>query len=226
MRTLLLHGFTGGAASFAHLGLDAVTPELPGHGSAADATSWDDALRSLEPLLDPGPVILAGYSMGGRIALALALRHPEKVSRLVLAGATAGIDGAAERAQRLRDDGALADFIEQRGLAAFVRRWEQHPALASLQPFAARLRPQRLAHRARGLASALRQLGTGAQPSYWSELSRLTMPVRILAGLRDAKFAAIALRLSQHIGRAELRLLDCGHAPHLEQPDAFKEALR
>jgi len=226
MRLILLHGFTGGVRSFAHLGLDAVTPELPGHGSTPDAVSWDAALDSLAPLLEPAPVRLAGYSMGGRIAVALALRHPQKVAQLVLASATAGIDDERERAQRRRDDETLADFIEERGVEAFVDRWEQHPTLASLRPFAAQLRPERLSHRARGLASALRHLGAGAQPSLWAEIGRLRMPVRILAGARDAKFAEIALRLHELIPQSEMRLLDCGHAPHLEKPDAFTEALR
>ena len=111
-------------------------------------------------------------------------------------------------------------------MAAFVRRWEEHPTLDSLKPWADRLRPERLAHRASGLASALRHLGAGAQPSYWSELAGLQAPVRILAGARDAKFAGIALALQRRLPHSDLRILDCGHAPHLEQPQAFLEALR
>jgi 2-succinyl-6-hydroxy-2,4-cyclohexadiene-1-carboxylate synthase len=226
MRLVLLHGFTGSARSFAHLAVDATTPDLPGHGLAPDANSWDAAVRSLAPLLEPGPVTLAGYSMGGRLALALALLQPHKVARLVLASATAGIAEEEARARRHDVDCTLADFIERRGVAAFVQRWEEHPTLASLKPFAEALRPERLSHRAAGLASALRWLGTGAQPSYWAGLDQLPMPVRIVAGARDAKFAGLALLLRERIPRAELRLLDCGHAPHLERPEAFAEALR
>ena len=226
MRTLLLHGFSGGPRSFAHLGLDAVAPELPGHGESPDATSWEDALRSLERLLDPGPVVLAGYSMGGRLALALALRRPEQVARLLLESATAGIEDAQEREQRRGDDEALAAFVEERGVPAFVDRWEAHPTLASLRPFAERLRPERLRHRASGLASALRHLGAGAQPSYWPRLGELRMPVDLIAGRRDEKFAGIARRLQERLPRAKLHLFDCGHAPHLEDPRRYLEVLR
>jgi 2-succinyl-6-hydroxy-2,4-cyclohexadiene-1-carboxylate synthase len=53
------------------------------------------------------------------------------------------------------------------------------------------------------------------------------MPVRIIAGARDEKFAAIGQRLRERIPHAELRLVDgCGHAPHLESPQAFTEALQ
>jgi 2-succinyl-6-hydroxy-2,4-cyclohexadiene-1-carboxylate synthase len=227
VRVVLLHGFTGGAGSFAHLRLDAVTPDLPGHGDAPDATSWEASLDVLERLLDPAPVVLAGYSMGARMALALAVRRPERVARLVLESGTAGIEDAGERAQRRRDDEALAQLVEREGVPAFVARWEQHPALETLRPFAEALRPGRLRHRASGLASALRQLGAGAQPSYWDALARLDLDTVLLAGTRDEKFADLALRMHERLPRAQLRLVsNCGHAPHLEQPDAFLGALR
>jgi 2-succinyl-6-hydroxy-2,4-cyclohexadiene-1-carboxylate synthase len=227
MRTVLLHGFTGYARSFSHLGLDAVTPDLPGHNGAPPATSWEDALDRLEPLLDPGPVILGGYSMGARLALGLALRRPERIARLVLASATAGIEGDEERARRRADDEELARFVEQRGVPAFIERWERNPILASLTPVQMQqLRLERLQHEAAGLASALRHLGPGAQPSYWSELHRLQVPVTLLAGRRDTKFTALAERLHLALPRPELRLLECGHVVHVEQPEAFTGALR
>jgi len=224
---VLLHGFTGYARSFAHLEVDAVTPDLPGHNGAPPATSWEDALDRLAPLLDPGPVVLGGYSMGARLALGLALRRPERIARLVLASGTAGIEDEGERARRQADDEELARFVEQRGVPAFVERWERNPILASLQPFQMQqLRLERLQHDARGLASALRHLGTGAQPSYWSELGRLDLPVTLLAGKRDPKFTALAARLHLGLPHSEIRLLECGHVLHVEQPEAFRGALR
>jgi 2-succinyl-6-hydroxy-2,4-cyclohexadiene-1-carboxylate synthase len=224
---VLLHGFTGYARSFAHLEVDAVTPDLPGHNGAPPATSWEDALDRLAPLLDPGPVVLGGYSMGARLALGLALRRPERIARLVLASGTAGIEDEGERARRQADDEELARFVEQRGVPAFVERWERNPILASLQPFQMQqLRLERLQHDARGLASALRHLGTGAQPSYWSELGRLDLPVTLLAGKRDPKFTALAARLHLGLPRSEIRRLECGHVLHVEQPEAFRGALR
>ena len=227
MRIVLLHGFTGYSRSFAHLGLDAVTPDLPGHNGAPPATSWEDALDRLEPLLDPGPVVLGGYSMGARLALGLALRRPERIERLVLASGTAGLESEEERARRRADDEELARFVEQRGVPDFVEKWERNPILASLDPLQMQqLRLERLQHEPRGLASALRHLGTGAQPSYWGALGGLRAQVILLAGKRDAKFAALAYRLHLALPRSELRLLECGHVIHLEQPEAFKGALQ
>jgi 2-succinyl-6-hydroxy-2,4-cyclohexadiene-1-carboxylate synthase len=224
VKTLVLHGFAGGPGGFTRFFPAAATPHLPGHDGAADARSWDEALARLEP---EEPVALFGYSMGARLALALALRRPEKVTRLILESGTAGIEDAAERARRKADDGALADFIEAEGMEKFVERWERHPTLASLRPFAAQLRPERLAHRPAGLASALRHLGTGAQPSSWEALRDLRVPVRLIAGAQDEKFAAIARRMADLLPRADLVLIPgCGHAPHLEAPQPFLEAVR
>jgi 2-succinyl-6-hydroxy-2,4-cyclohexadiene-1-carboxylate synthase len=226
VRTVLLHGFTGNGSAFAHLGLDAATPDLPGHHFAPPATSWEDALDRLAPLLEPGPVVLGGYSMGARLALGLALRRPDQIARLVLASGTAGLEDGAERARRRSEDEELARFVEERGVPAFVERWEQHPLLALPEAQMMRLREQRLQHDAAGLASALRHLGVGAQPAYWSELPELTVPTVVLAGLRDPKFTGLAARLQLGLPHAQLRLLDCGHLVHLEQPEAFTGALR
>ena len=225
MSAVVLHGFAGSAKALLRFFPGADAPELPGHGAAPDATSWEAALDGLSASLR-GPSLLFGYSMGARLALALALRHPERVERLVLESGTAGIEDLVARARRKADDDALADLVEGEGTEKFVDRWEQHPTLASLRPFAAQLRPERLAHRPRGIASALRHLGTGAQPSYWEELRKLEVPVLLVAGAEDEKFAAIARRMLELLPRAALRLVpDCGHAPHIERPAAFAEAL-
>jgi 2-succinyl-6-hydroxy-2,4-cyclohexadiene-1-carboxylate synthase len=224
--TLVLHGFAGSARPLLRFFEAAAAPDLPGHAAASDATSWENALDLLGPeLREPAEVF--GYSMGARLALALALRNPDAVTRLVLESGTAGIADPVERARRRTEDDALADFIERAGMEQFVERWEQHPTLASLRPFAAQLRPERLAHRPAGLASALRHLGAGAQPSYWDDLGTVRAPVRLIVGAQDEKFAALARRMHELLPRAELILIpDCGHAPHLERPQAFVEALR
>ena len=224
MRTLVFHGFAGSPLALARFFPDAEAPDLPGHGSAPDATSWNEALAGLER---SGPLRVVGYSMGARLALGLALRNPALVSELVLESGTAGIEDEGERAQRKASDDELAAFIEREGMAKFVDRWQQHPTLASLRPFAAQLRPERLAHRPAGLASALRHLGAGAQPSYWADLPRLHVSVRLITGANDEKFSALAQRMRDLLPRAALvSIPDCGHAPHLERPQAFVEALR
>jgi 2-succinyl-6-hydroxy-2,4-cyclohexadiene-1-carboxylate synthase len=113
---------------------------------------------------------------------------------------------------------------------AFIARWELHPTLATLRelpaPLAASLRERRLRNSAAGLASALRHLGAGAQPSLWDELPRLRCPILLVAGERDAKFADVARRMASAIPKARLSLVpSSGHAPHLEAPEEYASAL-
>jgi 2-succinyl-6-hydroxy-2,4-cyclohexadiene-1-carboxylate synthase len=232
----LLHGFTGSGRSFDHLRdrLDPkfriLAPDLPGHGSSPQATGWDVAVDSLAAALGPDPFFLAGYSMGARLALACALRFPDRVRAVVLESGSPGIADADERAGRKFEDEALAAMAEREGIDAFVDRWEKHPTLATLrdlpEPIATRLRERRRQNRVEGLASALRHLGSGAQPSLWKDLLHLRPRALIVAGERDPKFAAIARAMARAIPGSRLRLIaGAGHAPHLEAPDEYLAAL-
>jgi 2-succinyl-6-hydroxy-2,4-cyclohexadiene-1-carboxylate synthase len=207
-----------------------IVPDLPGHGRSAPASSWDHALADLAETLPPDALFLAGYSMGARLALAFALRWPQRVRALLLESGSPGIAGAHERAMRRAEDERLAELALAEGIAAFVARWEDHPTLATLRalpaPLAASLRERRLRNSAVGLASALRHLGAGTQPSLWEELPRLRCPVLLLAGERDAKFVDVARRMATAMPGARLSLLSSsGHAPHLEAPDQYASAL-
>jgi 2-succinyl-6-hydroxy-2,4-cyclohexadiene-1-carboxylate synthase len=233
---VLLHGFTGAGTAFDHLreGLGArfrvTAPDLPGHGNSPEATGWDDALEELRDALPREPFFLAGYSMGARLALAFALRHPASVRALVLESGSPGIADPAERDRRREEDAQLAALALREGVAAFVARWEEHPTLSGLRdlpaPLASALRERRLRSSAAGLASALRHLGAGAQPPLWDELPRLRTPALLLAGENDARFREIARRMAERIPAARLRLLPgCGHSPHLEAPARYAEAI-
>jgi 2-succinyl-6-hydroxy-2,4-cyclohexadiene-1-carboxylate synthase len=232
---LLLHGFTHTGSSWepviAALGerYRSVAPDLRGHGSAGEATpvTLEAVLGDLDPLLTDGEVTLAGYSMGGRIGLHVALGYPDRVRRLVLIGASPGLAGAKERADRRRADEQLAGELETSSIEAFARRWAQTPVLAGLPEGAlARAQADRLRSSPPGLARALRGLGTGALPSLWGRLGELTMPVSLVVGERDEKFAEIAARMAETIPDVELIVVPgAGHAVHLESPDRVAEVI-
>jgi 2-succinyl-6-hydroxy-2,4-cyclohexadiene-1-carboxylate synthase len=138
----------------------------------------------------------------------------------VLESASPGLATEAERAERVRSDEALASRIEQIGTEAFLDEWEALPMFAG-----ERARPARVAHRASGLASALRVLGTGAQPSQWDGLAEVG-PSLLITGERDAKFTAIAAKMETMMPRALRRTIPgAGHAPHREAPEATARAL-
>jgi len=232
-RVALLHGFTQTGRSWAPLvpaleeslaeDGEVLTPDLPGHGarSGVAAGLWEAAQLVGD---ECGRAAYVGYSMGGRVALHLGLVRTELVERLVLVSATGGIDDAAERAARRREDEALARSIEEEGVDAFLERWLATPLFAGLSSEAAGLDARR-ENTPAGLASALRLMGTGSQEPLYRRLDELTMPVLVVAGERDDKFVEQALHLGGWTGpTAQLAIVpDAGHACHLENPDGFLE---
>jgi 2-succinyl-6-hydroxy-2,4-cyclohexadiene-1-carboxylate synthase len=225
---VLLHGFTNTGASWdpvvAALGESyrALAPDIRGHGSAGTArpVTLDAVLGDLARLAPPR-FTLAGYSMGGRIALHAALALPDRVQRLVLVGASPGLRDPAERAARRGQDERLAAEIEQRPIEEFAERWASTPVLAGVPPEVARLaHADRLRNTPEGLAQALRGLGTGALPSLWDRLGELEVPVMLVVGERDEKFRAIAADMADRLSQASIVVAGgCGHAVHLEAPE-------
>lgn len=170
--------------------------------------------------LTPDPFVLAGYSMGGRIALHAALAMPERVEALVLIGASPGLAVAAEREERRRADEALADRVERMPIQDFAAEWARTPVLAGLpDDVLAEVHADRLRSPVAGLARALRGLGTGALPSLWDRLGEIRMPVTLIVGERDEKFQALAAQMAERLPLACVEVVaGAGHAVHLEAP--------
>lgn len=233
-RLVLLHGFTQNRRCWGPLpdllahGRQVVVADAPGHGDAADL-GWslaDAAVPYAEALAPDGPAQWLGYSMGGRLALHVAVARPDAVGALVLVGASPGLADPAERAERRRADDALADHLEAVGTAAFVDEWLAQPLFAGLDP-ATDQRAARCANDPAGLASSLRLAGTGAQASLWEALATISAPVLLVVGERDAKFRGVADAMAPRFGGAcEVVVLPgTGHACHLEDPEAFSEVV-
>lgn len=241
LTTVVLHGFTGSAAAMAPLTSRLPGPvralDLPGHGAGpishdqADYTMVAAVAGVVSDTADLEPFALAGYSMGGRVALHFALAHPDRVAALAVIGARAGIDDPVERAERIAADEALADRIESDGIEWFAAYWADRPLFAS-QPHRlssgqrAELRAQRMACDPRGLAHSLRGMGAGAVEPVGCRLGELSMPCALIAGADDAKFAAIARQMAAIIPKADVCLIpEAGHAAHLEAPDTTANAV-
>ena len=231
---VLLHGFTNTGASWDEVvaalpqRYRPVAPDIRGHGTASEVRPV-----SLAGVVDDvaamamGPFELVGYSMGGRLALHVALALPGRVRRLVLIGASPGIADAGARAERLAADERLADEVEAMTIEAFADRWAQTAVLADQPPSVqAAVTAQRLRNAPAGLAAALRGLGTGALPSLWARLGELGVPVDLVVGERDAKFQSIAQEMAAALPAARVHVVaGAGHAVHLEAPEAVAEVI-
>ena len=202
--------------------------DLPGHGEAADAQRPITFEGCVDAVLAEAPerFALCGYSMGGRVALHVALAAPERVSRLVMVASTAGIEGGAERAERRLADHALADELERVPFEEFIEGWRTQPLFAEDPPAVGELaRADQRRNRPDALAAVLRGIGTGEMDSLWGRLGELRMPVTVLVGDRDAKFQALGRRMMDQLPGAGLVVMPGGHGLPLENPGAVAEAL-
>jgi 2-succinyl-6-hydroxy-2,4-cyclohexadiene-1-carboxylate synthase len=232
---VFLHGFTHTGRSWdpviAELGqrYRALAPDIRGHGAAAERRPVDFA-ACVEDVLGEaeGDFAVAGYSMGARLALRVALSAPGRVQRLVLISGTAGIADDVERGERRRDDEALAERIEAGTIEEFARSWEQQPVLRGQPPAVAEAaRRDRLRNLPAGLAAALRGLGTGVMDPLWASLAGLRVPATVIVGERDARFRKLGERMVAGLPDAEFVVVPAaGHAVHLEAPALVAACLR
>jgi 2-succinyl-6-hydroxy-2,4-cyclohexadiene-1-carboxylate synthase len=169
--------------------------------------------------------VLVGYSMGARMALHAAIQHPYAMTGLVLVSGTPGIEDDSERAARVKADEELASRIESIGTSAFIQEWIRQPLFAKSK-FSKEEIEDRSRNMPASLATSLRKCGTGQQEPLWVQLQEINIPVLLICGVRDEKFSDIAKRMNQLIPHSTLRILDkAGHNAHLDQPEAFAQAI-
>jgi 2-succinyl-6-hydroxy-2,4-cyclohexadiene-1-carboxylate synthase len=230
-RLVLLHGFGqtcrcwGPVAPALAARHEVVRLDMPGHGGSAEIAA-DLPTTGRLVAGTGGRAIHFGYSMGARMALHVATEAPEAVRGLVLLSGTPGIEDDAERAGRLERDALLARRIRDQGIGWFVDWWLDQPMFAGL-PAAARFEDERRRNTAEGVARSLELAGTGSQRPLWTSLAGIEVPVLVMAGEDDERYAAIARRTAAAIGgNARVALVPgAGHSAHLEQPARFLELI-
>jgi 2-succinyl-6-hydroxy-2,4-cyclohexadiene-1-carboxylate synthase len=231
---LALHGFTGSGADFSpfarELSRPVLAPDLPGHGRAGCPPPHGCSLlrvaRPLGRLADRcGASVLLGYSMGGRHALALAARRPERFDAVILIGTSPGLQDPGARAARRSWDEDWARRAEHRNIEAFSGSWNLLPIIASqarIEPAAYdAMQARRKRNRTRGLAASLRGAGTGSMEPLWAALPTLTAPTLLVVGEEDVRYRETAAAMAERLPNAQIAIVpDAGHAAHLEQPGA------
>ena len=182
----------------------------------------DDAARLIDEL-GFGPVTWIGLSMGGMVGQELALRHPAKVERLVLANTTSGYPAEAQAGWTQR-----IAAIDEGGLGAIVhgakQRWIHDAFRAARPEVIAHWRAKVMSCNPAGYIACCQAI---AGVDTTARLADIQMPALIIAGALDQGTpVGMARLIAEGIPGAHLVVLpDASHLSVLEQPEAFRRAL-
>ncbi|MBI3734419.1 MAG: alpha/beta hydrolase, partial [Chloroflexi bacterium] len=206
-----------------------IAPDLRGLGESEGAgtvhtmAQFAADIHALLAQLNSGPVVLAGHSMGGYVALAFARHYPDRLRGLVLVGTKAGADSPEAAAGRR----ATAEKVQAQGSAVVVDAMA--PRMLSAKntdaQMAARVRQIMAASRPQGVIAALH--GMAERPDSTELLAQIVAPTLVVTGADDVIIPpAESHKLAEAIKGARLEIIpDAGHLVALEKPEAFNRAL-
>ena len=249
---VLVHGQPGAGGDWAALAdllsgdHRVLAPDRPGWGSDGRAAMGIAANADvLEELLEAAgaesPVTVVGHSLGGGVALELALKHPERVGALVLVGSV-GVAGSLSGFDRLLAVPLLGDGILRAGVATLRRGLIAATHLSEHHPGA------RVAHMVSVLPTVQAAIGIDGRPmvgrsrqSFLVEqrallaetpeiersLCRIAVPTAVLTGASDRVVPVSAARsLAVRVPGAELVVIAGGHLLPFDHPEKIAEVVR
>jgi 2-succinyl-6-hydroxy-2,4-cyclohexadiene-1-carboxylate synthase len=236
---ICLHGFMGDASdwdafaqSFINLipGWQVVAATLPGHDDGDSVFNENEISDGIFDWMDSRAIssaAIAGYSLGGRLGLRLALDHKARFPLFIGISTTAGISDPEERKCRRISDEILSERMRSIGnresFTAFLDEWWQLPLFASpgkRDIHRERFLQSRLKKSPVLLAYALQQWSSGVLPSEWDRLGEYPGRVLLLSGQEDQKFTNLSERMQAAFCDAHShRLIGAGHQLLLECPD-------
>lgn len=237
---VFLHGFTGSVSTWQEVAkylqgkFRIIAIDLIGHGRSAIPEDFkryrmEEQIADLEAVFEELGLVhftLVGYSMGGRIALAYTTEYAARVTSLILESASPGLRTEKERMARRSADQKLSERIIKDGIISFVNFWEEIPLFQSQEVLSVErrrtIREERLGQQKLGLANSLLGIGTGSQASYWTKLQSIEIPVLLLTGEIDKKFADISQEMKKYLPFVYHQTVKgAGHAIHVEKPTLF-----
>ena len=226
-----LHGFLGTGSDWIPFAqelqrlrpdIQILLPDLPGHGEAVSIPPQNFTARLCETL-DSAQIsraALAGYSLGGRLAFAAAIEHPQRFPAFIGISTTAGIENPDERNTRCEADSKLARCLREESFESFLRDWWSLPIFESPKKtpddkFLASRGTQNPA----AMAEVLETWSPGVLPSLWNELPAYLGDALLLAGEADSKYSLLARRMAESFRSAKTQILpSCGHRLLEEAP--------
>ncbi len=243
---VLLHGITGHARTWDHLA-SALQPDFRvialdqrGHGDSQWASGGDYSVGAMAAdvgrLVDHlglGRFLLCGLSMGGRVAIAFAGMHPERVERLVIVDI--GPDIAPAGMERVRSTIGTAPerFTTEDDAREYVRRGNPRYNEVELRRRVAhgltRLPDGALAWKYDKAIREVMRLGLRREAmDLWVPLARIACPTLLVRGVEsDILSPEIAKRMLASLPDGRLvEIADAGHSVPGDQPGAFAAAVR
>lgn len=235
---LMLHGFMGDSRVFDELAelisksCNPITPDLLGHGQTQKRTdpgfyreeNQTADLRKLIRKLDAHRLFLYGYSMGGRLALKVALDNPKPLRGLILESAHPGIADPTERSDRRAEDEERANRISN-DYEAFLEEWEQLPLFQSPLPIPPKLgkkyRNIHLEQHPGAMAASLRGFGTGSMTPVGDRIPEFDKPAMVVAGSEDEKYIEISRSMAGFFEHTYLCHIVAGHRVHRDNPKSL-----
>ena len=211
--------------------------DLPGHGQTrveGDESSYTMAkcAAGIVGLLDELKISkanLVGYSMGGRLALYLAVHYPQRWHKLIIESSSPGLSEESAKKKRWQDDQKWAAKLEQQTIQTFVSAWYRQSIFKSLSKHSQfkELRTSRYHNDPVELARSLRGMSLGKQESLWNKLAKIPLPTMMIMGEHDQKYQKIGEEMKSIYPALVLKIIDkSGHMSHFENPHQFAQQLR
>lgn len=235
---LMLHGFLGSSKDWSEVTetlkekFFCILPDLPGHGRTMPLSESDYTMQSVAQSLltilnqeEIKQCFLVGYSMGGRLALYLALKHSEYFSKLILESASPGLKTEKERDVRVESDGRVISRLKTQTINEFLTNWYIQPLFSSIRQDSRefeKLLKSRSENNSEALSKSLKFMGTGVQPPLWDILPDLKSPTLLIVGANDNKFKSVASEMEERSAAISLATIEsAGHNVHFERPQEY-----
>jgi 2-succinyl-6-hydroxy-2,4-cyclohexadiene-1-carboxylate synthase len=239
-----LHGFTGSLKDwkpaaeniqedFNVVGIDVIghgQSDSPGDSSLYSAAAISSQLDKVIRSYTTGKVILAGYSMGGRAALAFAVNFPYMLKGLVLESCNPGLESMQEREERIKRDDEVIQLIAGRSIEEFTDFWMNLEVFNTQRRFSKEkrnaIRESKLINNKTGLINSLKEFGSGVMPSYRKCLPELNINTLVISGELDTKYTKICTGMAALLPHCKHVIINsAGHNTHLEEPAKYLTAL-